>query len=516
MKRKSLITVLCFLMSITILMTGCAGQKTETSAPAQAEAVKKDNVTVVEKSDLATLDPMSATDRRIPIYQLYDTLVRDDENKAGEVIPWLAESWEISGDGKEVVFTIRDGVKFHNGDTLTAEDVAFSINTSIASPYTQQMTSSMESAEVVDKNKVKVKLKYAYGPILGCFTCPETSILNKKAYEADKEGFSRNPVGTGAYRLKEWVKGDKIVLEAFPDYFKGKAAINTVTYKVIGDASTALVALEKGEVDVVVNPDQSARASIIANKDLAFYECDANAIQLVSFNNSKGVFSNKKLREAVSYAIDKEAIIMGAKEGVATSVDAPILPNYAGYPDNFKGNPYDVEKAKQLVAEAGYPNGLKVKMKTIDSEIYIKPTEIIQEQLRKIGIDVEIEIMARGKWMEDVVTNADYDITFWAIVAPVSDADFCMYSQFHSSKTGGNGNFAECKIPELDELLEQGRQSQDPKERVEIYRKACNIIKEESVLVPILLGKRQYATNKDLLGVKINPAMKMYSHDWSW
>lgn len=516
MNKKSFTTVVCLLMIIMIIVTGCAGQNAGPTGPTEVPAVKKDNVTVVEKSDLATLDPMSATDRRIPIYQIYDTLVRDDETKAGNVVPWLAESWELSKDGTEVVFIIRENVKFHNGDTLTAEDVAFSINTSIASPYTQQMTSPMSSAEVLDSNKVKVKLKYAYGPILGAFTCPETSILNKKAYEADPKAFARNPVGTGAYRLKEWVEGDKIVLEAFADYYKGVAPIKTVTYKIIGDASTALVALEKGEVDVIVNPDQSARKNIVANKDLAFYECDANAIQLISFNNSKGVFSDKKLREAVSYAIDKEAIIMGAKEGVATSVDAPILPNYAGYPDNFKGNPYDVEKAKQILAEAGYPNGLKVKMKTIDSEIYIKPTEIIQEQLRQIGIDVEIEVMARAKWMEDVVKKANYDITYWAIVAPVSDADFCMYSQFHSSKTGGNGNFAEVKIPELDALLEQGRISQNAEERKVIYEKACNIVKDESVLIPILLGKRQYATSKDLLGVKINAAMKMYSYDWSW
>jgi peptide/nickel transport system substrate-binding protein len=249
---------------------------------------------------------------------------------------------------------------------------------------------------------------------------------------------------------------------------------------------------------------------------LAFYECDANAVQLVTFNNSKGVFTNKKLREAVSYALDKDAIIMGAKEGVATRAEAPILPGYKGYPENFKGNQFDVEKAKQLMAEAGYANGLKVVMKTIDSEIYTKPTEIIKEQLRKIGIDVQIEVMARGKWMQDVVTNSDYEITFWAIVAPVSDADFCVYSQFYSKNAGGNGNFAECKIPELDKLLDQGRTSQNDAERTQIYEKVCNIIKDENVLVPILIGKRQYATNKDLKGVKINPAMKMYTYDWSW
>ena len=504
MNKKFFITTMCIIMIIMML------------AVPNANAVKKDTVTVVEKADLATLDPTVSTDRRQPCFQIYDTLVRDDENKAGAVVPALAKSWEISKDGKEVTFSIRENVKFHNGDTLTAEDVAFSINKSIKSPFVQMVASSMSSAEVVDNNTVKVKLKYAYGPILGCFTCQEMSILNKKAYEADPKGFGRKPVGTGPYRLKEWIPGDKIVLEAFPDYYRGQAPIKNLIYKIIVDASAALVALENGEVDILVNPDQADRKNIMGNKNLAFYECDANAIQLISFNNSKGIFSNKKLREAVSYAVDKDAIILGAKEGVATRVEIPIIPGYAGYPENIKGNPYDPEKAKQLLAEAGYPDGFKVKMKTIDSEIYTKPTQIIQDQLRKIGIDVEIEIEERAKWMADIVTNSNYDITFWAIVAVVNDADFCVYTQFNSKNTGGNGNFAECKIPELDVLLEQGRASQNAAERKQIYGEVCNIIKNESVIVPLLMGKRQLATNKDLKGVKINPAMKYYAYDWSW
>lgn len=504
MNKKFFITAMGIIMIIMMLV-----------AP-NANAVKKDTVTVVEKSDYATLDPSAATDRRDVFNQIYDTLVKVDENNAGAVVPALAKSWEISKDGKEVTFSIRENVKFHNGDTLTAEDVAFSINNSIKSSFTQQITSSMSSAEVVDNNTVKVKLKYAYGPILGCFTCPEMSILNKKAYEADPKGFGRKPIGAGAYRFKEWVPGDKVVLEAFPDYYRGQAPIKNLIFDVVLDRSAALIALETGEVDMIINPAQADRKNLMGNKNLAFYECDSNAIYVIFFNNSKGIFSNKKLREAVSYAVDRDAIILGATEGVSTRVETVIMPGYAGYPENFKGNPYDPEKAKQLLAEAGYPNGFKVKMKTIDSDIYTLPTQIIQEQLRKIGIDVEIEIEERGKWMADIATNSNYEITLYAIVAIIYDADFCVYSQFHSSTIGGSGNWSECKIPELDVLLEQGRASQNAAERKQIYREVSNIIKNESIMIPLMQGKRQYATNKDLKGVKINPAMQFYSYDWSW
>ena len=516
MNKKIFTSLICFVLIISMLVTGCGGAGGTDSSSSGDKTEKKDTVTVVEKADLPTLDPLATPDRRIPLFQIYDTLVVDDDKSESRVAPALAESWDISDDAKEIIFHIRKDVKFHNGEPLTAEDVAFSINTSIASPFTTQLTSSMESAEAVDDNTVLVKLKFAYSPALRCFACPELSVVNKKAYEKDPTAYGREPVGTGPYVLKEWVPGDKLIFEAFTDYYKGEASIKNLVYKIIGDASTALIALEKGEVDVLVNPDPSSRQSIIDNEALAFYECNAYANNSIAFNNSKGMFSNPKIREAVSYAIDKDAIILGAKEGMATRVECAVVPGYTGYPENFKGHPYDPEKAKQLLAEAGYPDGFTVKMKTIDSEIYKKPTEIIQEQLRKIGIDVEIDVMARSKWVEDVLTNGDYDITFWATIGIVDDADFCLYSQFHSSNVGGNGNFSECKIPELDKLLEAGRASVDEKERKEIYTEACEIIRDNNVILPIYLPYRQIATNKDLDGVTVNAALKIYSYGWSW
>lgn len=512
MKKKLSKKVLCAGICLMMILTAFAscGNK-ETSG-----GVDRNDVIQASQYEPTTLDTTATVDREDVHMQLYDTLVIDDEEHVGQVKPSLAESWELAKDGKSVDFKIRKDVKFHNGDTLTTEDVAYSINEAIKSAYSQAVTASIKAAKAVDDTTVHVELKYSYSPILSCFACSDLSILNKKAREKDPDEFGRNPVGTGPYKLVEWTIGDKIVLEAFADYWRGEAPIKTMEYKMIPDISAACIALENGDVDFLINPDQADRQSLIDNEKMSFYECDSASYILLSFNNSKGIFADKKLRTAISHAIDRENIIMGAKEGVATPVEAAMIPMCAEYPENFKANEYDVKKAKELLADAGYPDGLTVTMKTIDSEVYYKPTEIIQEQLRSIGIDVKIEVMERGKWINDVVVNSDYDMTVWAIPTPVIDADSCMYSQFHSSGRGGNGNFSECNIPELDELLEKGRESMDPKERKEIYAKACDIIKEESVIIPLYSPKRQIAADARLKGVTVNPALKVFTYDYSW
>lgn len=515
--KREITMIVSLILIAAMIVTGCqGGSSAKTDTGTNEGGVKKDSAVFRTNAEPATLDPAGTNDSisQDPHYQLYDTLLR--ETKDGSLEAGLAESWDFSEDNTHLTFHLRKGVKFHNGDTLTAEDVAYSINRLIDSSYAKIITGSMDSAEAVDDSTVTLKLKYAYGPILRCMATVNTSIVSKKAVEADPEGFARNPVGTGPYKFKEWVKGDKIVFESFADYYRGEAPIKNITYKIIGDASTALVALEKGDVDILDNPSQTDRKNILENENLSFYECDAAAYVLIAFNNEEGRFTNKKLREAVSYAVDREAIIIGAKEGVASPVEAAMVPMCEEYPEGFKANPYDPEKAKELLTEAGYPDGLKVKMKTIDSVVYTKPTEVIQEQLRQIGIDVEIEIMERGAWNNDILANTDYEMTLWAVPITVIDADFATYSQFHSSMRGGNGNFTNCNIPELDKLLEEGRVCQPGDERKEIYRQVCQIIKDESVLVPLFAAKRQLATSKDLKGVYANPTCKYYLYEYSW
>jgi peptide/nickel transport system substrate-binding protein len=322
---------------------------------------------------------------------------------------------------------------------MTADDVVFSINRALTSKYNTVMTACFKEAVKIDDSTAELHLKYAYSPADKCLATVQMSILPKKVVEANPEGFARNPVATGPYKFVSWSSGDKIVLEAFDDYYRGAPVIKDVTFVNIADHSTAFIALEKGEIDLMINPNMSDRQSIVDNPELIYHESPAAAYQLFTFNNEKGRFTEKKLRQAVSYAIDREAILVGAREGQGLTVEAAMLPILAEFPVDFKSDPYDPEKAKQLVIEAGYPDGLTVKVPTIDAATYIKPTTMLQEMLRPIGINIEIEIMERGAWNQRVLVDTDYEMCMWAVPISVLDADFAAFGPFHSANRGGNG-----------------------------------------------------------------------------
>lgn len=516
MKRVK--SVVCILLVLTMILSGCSGKKNEveTGSSNEGSNAKRENLVFAIYAEPKSLDPQHSNDLYsfAVQYQIFDTLIREEAD--GSLVPGLAESWDISEDGTEVIFHLKKDIKFHNGDIMTADDVAFSINEAIASSFTSRVTGSMDSAEKIDDLTVKLKLKHPYQPIEMCMCSANVSVVNKKVVEADRDGFGRNPVGTGPYKFVSWNSGEKIVLQRFDEYFRGPASIQDVTFRIIPDTSIGLVALENGEIDVLDNPPKIDKQNIINNEKLKYYETTQGNLTLLAFNNETGLFTNKKLRQAVSYAIDKEAIILGALEGQGVVIECPLTLDCFGYPEDFKGNGYDPEKAKKLLAEAGYPNGLTVKLQVIENSIYSKPTEVIQEQLRVVGINVELDIMERGAYLSDVYTDCKYDITVFGTASVVPDADAVMYPRFHGKMKGGGNNFYRCDIPELNELLEKGRISIDPVERKQIYYKAHEIIRDEAVMIPICNTIIAIAADKNLKGVNPNRIVKYHVYDYSW
>jgi len=254
------------------MRTGCSGGGNNAPAASNesgansdqtAETAVKDSVNFSINAEPSTLDPQKGNDLlTFAVHsQIFDTLVR--ENADGSLVPGLAEKWTISEDGKEIVFTLRNDVKFHNGDLMTADDVVYSLNRAITSTFTKRITGSMDKAEKIDDSTVKLVLKYSYGPILDCIATTNVGIVPQKAVEANEEGFARNPVGTGPFKFKEWNNGEKIVFESFKDYYRGEASIKNLTFKIISDKTSAAVALENGEVDVLLSPDEADRKNRI-------------------------------------------------------------------------------------------------------------------------------------------------------------------------------------------------------------------------------------------------------------
>ncbi|KUO72131.1 MAG: hypothetical protein APF77_00920 [Clostridia bacterium BRH_c25] len=522
MSNKKIKRSLCLVLAMLILLAGCGVNPPAESTNAadntknEGDAVKKDSLVFSINGDIATLDPKLTKDTVtfLVLFQMFDPLIREEPD--GTLAPGLAEKWEVSEDGMEILFTIRKGVKFHNGDTMTVEDVAYSLNRAIQSSYTTAMTNNMDSAEVVDENTVKLRLKNVYAPILSCLTSSSLGIVSKKAAEEAGEDFARNPVGTGPFKFVEWKNGERIVMERFDDHYRGPAAIKDLTFKIMTDKNTAAIALEKGEIDVLYDPDSADTQSLKDNENIAYYEGASVYYYHILFNTEKGKFSDKKLRQAVSYAIDREALILGGLDGYGVPVECPMPPTVFGYQKDFKNNPYDPAKAKQLMAEAGYPDGFTVKLKCNQSSIYTKPTEVLQEQLRQIGINSEIELMERSTYIQDVTTDCNYEITLYMVSCTIPDADFVVTKRLHSSMIGGGNNFSRVSIPELDKLIEEARTSQDPNVRYELYGKISEMVKEEAPLIPIMSELADIAANKNIKGVYSSSSERHYVYNYSW
>jgi peptide/nickel transport system substrate-binding protein len=503
----------CLLMT-AVLLSGCGGNKSE--GPAKTADGKRDNLNFAILAETKELDPHKSSDTLtyILLLQVFDTLIKQQPD--GTLVPALAEKWTISPDGKEILFTIKKGVKFHNGEVMTAQDVAYSLNRAIASAYTSKFTGVMKSAEVVDDSTVRLTLKHAYGPVLYCIANPSLAIVNKKTVEAAGDNFGKNPVGTGPYKFVKWISGEKIDFTRFDDYFKGPAPIKNLTFKFITDVTTAAIALEKGEIDVLHNPSKSDRKAQMDNKNLKYYETDSAYYYHISMNNKTGPFSDKRVREAVSYAIDRKNIILGGLDGIGSPVEVPMPPSAFGYPADFKNNPYDPAKAKQLLAEAGYPKGLTVKFKINQAAMYSKPAEVIQEQLRQVGINAELELMERATYLDEVTKKFNYDISLYVITALLPDADYVCYTRLHSSMLGNGNNFTVTSIPKLDAALDKGRTSQNKEERYAAYREVSQIVKDEAPLIPVMTGKFAIVANKDVKGVTWSTVDLHYVHDYSW
>ena len=488
----------------------------KTGDPNVSASSKKDAVVFSISSEPSSLDPARTKDAitYLVIYQMFDTLIREEPD--GTLAPALAESWEISDDTKQITFKIRDGVKFHNGETMTVDDVAYSINRAIASVYTSAYTNTMDRMEVIDSSTVKLYLKEPYIAILKCLTNANLAIVPKSVAETAGDEFSKTPIGTGPYKFISWDNGEKITMVRFDEYYRGAAKIKDLTFKIQADKSTAAIALEKGEIDVLYYPSTSDRQHLMSLENVSYKEGPASTFWYVAFNNRKGPFANEKLRKAVCYALDRDAIILGGADGLGDPIEGCIPASVQFYNPDFKGYERDLEKAKQLMAEAGYPNGLSFAMKTNQSSQYSKPTEVIQAQLREIGIEANIELMERAAYLDETQVKCDYDMTFYVITNTISDPDYIATRRFHSQMEGGGNNFTLHKIDGLDELIDSARGDRNDETRGEKYRKIEQLIYEHAVIAPLYQGKTFIACNSKLKGVYTHPSERHYVYEYSW
>ena len=511
MLKKSL-SILLVLVLILGTFAGCGSQTeepaTEAEAPAEneneneaeaePEVPAKEDIIVALSADITSLDPMGHNDTKSEAvsFLLFNRLFR--LNTDFEVVPDLAESWEAVSD-TEWVIKIKEGVMFHDGTEMTAEDVAFSLLRSQEMPKVKQVLSEVASVEVVDTYTVKVTTNSAFAPFLYTLVHAGTSIVPKGYVESGDEFLS--PVGSGPYKFVEWVSGDKVVVEKNEAYFDGDnmGQSKSITFRVIPEGTSRTIALETGEIDAIMELETIDINKIEDDSDLTLYEKPSTRINFFGMNTEKAPFDNMKVRQAFEYAIDKEAAMIVAINGAGIEANSIMAPSFLGYVDSPYS--YDPEKAKELLAEAGYPDGFEMTIWASGDERQ-RVAQVIQANLMEVGVDATIEMFEWGTYIDALINGEEQTYVLGWTSNP--DPDATLTPHYFSGNVGGM-NMTRLVDPAIDELLKQGREELDLAEREMIYNELHEYVMEQAPIVPLFVNNNVVAANAALQGVELSP-----------
>ncbi|WP_274424294.1 ABC transporter substrate-binding protein [Chelativorans sp. YIM 93263] len=399
---------------------------------------------------------------------IFEGLTRIGPN--GNVQPALAESWEVSDDGTVYTFHLREGVTFHDGTTFDAEDVKFSLERAMAEDSTnaqQQLFSAIETVEVIDPATVEVTLENPQGSFLYNMGWGDAVIVAPESAENNRE----NPVGTGPFTFENWAKGSSVTIVKNPDYWGEPVALDEAEFRFIPDAAASVTALLSGDVQAF--PNLQASDSLPQIEADPRFEVVIGATEgetILAMNNGKEPFDNLQVRQAISHALNRDEIILGATSGNGVPIGSHFSPASEAYVDLTDTYPHDIEKAKEILAEAGYPEGFEATLKLPPPTYARQGGEIVASQLREIGIEFEIIPMEWAQWLEQVFTNRDYDLT---IISHTEPNDIEIYAR--------DDYYFDYDNPEFDAVMEELEATTDPQERNELYGRAQRIIAEDAV-----------------------------------
>jgi peptide/nickel transport system substrate-binding protein len=484
-----------------LALFGAAGMVLALLAPAAPAPAPAGLLRVGMEAQPTTMDPGLSTD--LYSHQVYshvlEGLVMLDTQ--GVPRPALAVSWTTSPDGRTWTFALRQGVKFHDGSEFTADDVKYTIDR-ILDPATRSpqrgALSQITAVDVVDRHTVRITTRAAFVPIL---TNLATSayIVPKAAHTRLGRDFARRPVGTGPFKWVEWVPEERIVLEANPDYYAGRPAMDRVQFRFIPEGSVRLAELEAGGVDLIAGvpaPDlRRLRVSLLVD----LHEVIGTNYRLIAFNTSVKPYDDVRVRQAIAMAIDKKKLVDVVWQERAVLAEGPLPPTSWAYDERFRGHPYNPTRARQLLAEAGLAGGFEMNYLISESEEVRREAPLLIDMLRPLQITVKVTVVDFPTLLQRLL-RAEYD-TLRVGWTTNPEPDSLLYSPFHTSAIGGF-NFTKYRNPRVDELLDRGRTVTNQAERTRIYREAQRLIVQDAPMVFLFHEKRTYATRKAVTGFK--------------
>ncbi|MBX3144078.1 MAG: glutathione ABC transporter substrate-binding protein [Trueperaceae bacterium] len=437
---------------------------------------------VGQGSDAISLSPHNTNDQpsaRV-MRQIYDTLVVQTEDL--ELVPGLASSWE-QVDATTWLFHIREGVTFHDGSALTASDVAWTLNR-LRDPATAApaafLVGFINTLEAVDNNTVRMTTNGSFAPLLAHLAHTATSILSESAVTAAGADYGTTVVvGTGPFKFVRWDTASQIVLERNDNWWGGTVLPAEVVFRPIIEGTVRAIELEAGGIDIAYSLETRDYLRIQNTPRVVVDEIETLATAYVGFNANKAPYNDVRVRQAINHALDVGAIIDAIFEGLGIPANGPISPKVFGANLDLEGYDYNPDRARQLLAEAGYANGFSTSLWTNNNPVRIQIAEIVQAFLAEVGITVDIQVLEWGAYLDGTAAgNHDMFILGWVTVT--ADADYGLYALFHSSQFGAAGNRTFWSSPRVDELLDLGRSEADADARMAIYAEAQEIIATEA------------------------------------
>jgi len=485
--------------------------------------------------DATSLNPVIATDGQSYIVEwpIFDSLLELDATL--NVRPLLAESWEVSKDGLSYTFKLKKGVRWHDGKPFTARDVAFTfysvLDPRVTTPHRAyfdalvgfpELTAKdnpkrpeelpVRPIEVVDEHTVRFRLRYPSGSFLAVLVNPRAGIVPEhllKGVDLNTADFNRKPVGTGPFKFVEWRRGERLVMEANEQYHGGRPALNRLIFRIIPDAVVLLQELKAGGVDFIENPPLTEVARLKQTAGLKVLVADNTSYTYVGWRQDLAPFNDLRVRRALNHAVDVPSIIKEVLQGYAAIATGQFPPASWAFDPSVKPYAYDPNRAKALLAEAGFkpgPDGILVKdgkrfsfsIRHDQANQSVKDTAVIvQEYLKRVGVEATLEPLDWPTFVKKLFASEFEGI----VVAWTNhhDPDPFAYTIWHSSQWKGR-NFAHYKNPRVDELLEQARRTAVVAERKRAYAEFSRVLMEDAPYVFLYFQQQVYVTRQGYEG----------------
>jgi peptide/nickel transport system substrate-binding protein len=484
-----------------------------------AAAPPKDAIVIGLLAEPVTMDPPQVTDLNSArvTKRMFEGLIAQ-ELGSYKLVPGLAKSWEISKDGLTYTFNLRENVKFHDGTPFTAETVKFCFDRQMNEqgpyyktgtyPYVKGFLGNVAGVEVVNPLTLQIRLKTPLTPFLQYLAHQSLYVYSPEALKKHGKDIVKNPVGTGPFKLETWEPGVKVVLARNDQYWGGAPKIRQAIYVPIIEAQARLAAIKTGEIDMTIDVPPDSLDALRKDPDVVVAEANSSAVWYVALNTRHPILKDRRVRQALNYAVNKEAMIRDILKGTAIVATSPMSPAYGSFHEpQVTRYPYDPEKAKALLKDAGYPNGFELTFLVPESGSGMQsPVEmgtVIQANLAAVGVKAKIQTMEWGAYLKKYLEGPDMAEMSWN--PSIGDPDHMMYMLLSSDRFPPAFNAGFFQHGKLDDLLRKGRTTIDDKERIPLYREAQKIVAEEAPWIFVDHGKQVIIHRKRVQGFKLHP-----------